>query len=101
MIKHCAQCEKYLAISDGYGLCNKDALPVMVISDYEPTKNFLQCQKTEFPKNQYGEMPYQADEKTPQEMFKEGWCNGCEGSAYQCERNGRCEGYVKYKENKE
>ena len=43
--KHCVRCEHYIGIADGYGMCNKDELPVTVIADYEPTKNFLQCEK--------------------------------------------------------
>lgn len=98
MIKHCAQCEDYLPIHDGYGMCNKDALPVTVIADYEPTKNFLQCQNESDVTERYGEMAYQTDEKTPLQMMNEGWCSGCDGNAHYCQLNGKCEGYSKYKE---
>lgn len=100
MKKHCAQCEHYLPIYDGCGLCNKDALPVTVLCDYEPTKNFLQCQREKPNADKYGDMAYQVDEKTPKQMQEEGWCDGCEENTYVCERNCRCEGYARYKEEK-
>lgn len=100
MIKLCVQCEHYEPIADGCGMCARDALPVTVLCDYEPTKNFLHCKNEVQMKNKYGEMAYQVDEKTPQEMLEEGWCDGCVQDVHICDVNGRCEGYVKYAEEK-
>lgn len=98
-MKSCVQCEYYQSIYDGYGMCMKDALPVSVLADYKPTKNFLQCQKNMPTNESYGDMAYQK-EKLPAQMLEEGWCEDCDGNSFSCQIAGRCEGYVKYEEEK-
>ena len=41
----CRNCDKACKVDDGYFMCNNDGLPVMVISNNKPTKNYLQCEK--------------------------------------------------------
>lgn len=96
----CIGCEHYEPVGEGYGLCVMDAIPVSVMADYEPTKNHLRCQIGETNNNDsYGEMAYQNDEKSPQQMEREGWCNDCTENLYNCTRNNHCEGYRRYNED--
>jgi hypothetical protein len=71
----------------------KDSLPVCVLADYKPTKNFLQCQKNNPANESYGDMAYQKEEKLPAQMLEEGWCDDCTGSYYHCKLEGKCAGY--------
>lgn len=63
MVDDCRRCEHYESVTDGYGLCVKDAIPVMVVADYGPTKNFKYCEKKLKLSSYYGEMPYQKEDK--------------------------------------
>lgn len=102
MIKDCRQCEHYEPISDGYGLCMKDAIGVMVVDDYQPTKNFMHCMKKALSilgSMQYGQMAYQKDTKTAYQMQAEGWCDDCCQNVNDCVKQGECEGYRRYNEN--
>ena len=63
MVNDCRRCEHYENIGDGYGLCTKDAIPVMVVADYEPTKNFKHCEKKLELSSYYGRMAYQKEDR--------------------------------------
>ena len=39
----CINCKHNVCVGDGYCLCTRDAIPVTVIDDYEPTKYFCHC----------------------------------------------------------
>lgn len=41
----CKTCDKATIVEEGCIMCNKDELPVVVISNNKPTKNYLQCEK--------------------------------------------------------
>lgn len=106
MSKDCVKCEHYEHITDGYGLCMRDAIGVMVIDDYEHTKNYAHCEKdkAEIKANMilsgmtYGQMAYQRDVKTAYEMQQEGWCDDCEHNIAECIEQSCCEGYRRYNE---
>lgn len=98
--KGCIACEHADCICDGYVMCSKDAIEVMVIADYVPTKNHLHCLSDKIKENNsYGEMAYQKETKTAYQMQHEGWCDDCTENIYTCIRQGECEGYKKYNEN--
>lgn len=63
MVNDCRRCEHYESICDGYGLCMRDAIGVIVLSDYEKTKNFMHCKNKNQSDNRYGEMAYQKEEQ--------------------------------------
>jgi hypothetical protein len=44
-IDACINCEHYDNVCDGYGLCKRDAIEIMVVADYEPTKNYAYCKR--------------------------------------------------------
>lgn len=94
----CINCEHCQCVSDGYYLCTKDAIPIMVVDNYAKTKNFAYCKmnKTEA-SSVYGQMAYQKEAK-PQEMLEKGFCARCKNNAYHCETKGSCDGYKAYKE---
>ena len=96
----CIKCEHCNCVTDGYYLCMKDAIPVTVIDDYKPSKNYAYCKKNKIEiASKYGQMAYQKEVK-PQEMLEKGFCATCENNAYRCEVNGTCEGHKKCKEVK-
>lgn len=99
-IEKCIKCEHYQSVYDGYGLCMKDAIGIMVVDDYEPTKNYNYCErgKTEMA-TAYGEMAYQKESKTAYQMQHEGWCDDCTEDVRKCIKQSRCEGYRRYHEN--
>lgn len=39
----CEACHYFERIGDGHAMCMKDAIPVVVLADYERTKNYLKC----------------------------------------------------------
>lgn len=94
----CIKCEHCECVSDGYYLCTKDAIPIMVIDNYTKTKNFAYCKTNKIEvSSAYGKMAYQKEVK-PQEMFERGFCARCENNAFHCEMKGSCDGYKAYKE---
>ena len=104
-IEKCIKCENYEPVSDGYGLCMRDAIGVMVISDYEPTKNYAYCEEDNkkaesiLGNMKYGQMSYQKDTKTAYQMQKEGWCDDCCENVAKCIEQSQCEGYRRYNED--
>ena len=69
MVNDCRRCEYYENIGDGYGMCTDEAIPVLVVDNYEPTDKFMQCskRKRETTKRilsgmQYGQMAYQKED---------------------------------------
>lgn len=44
-IVECQYCEHANKITDGYFLCMRNGIPVCVIDNYEPTKNFWCCKE--------------------------------------------------------
>ena len=54
MIKHCEGCEDCIYIGEGDYICSKNInglKSVLVIEDWTPTENFLQCTE----RREYGE----------------------------------------------
>ena len=104
-VEKCIKCVHYEPVYDGYGLCMRNAVGVMVVADYEPTKNYNHCERVDELKAkailssmQYGQMAYQKETKTAYQMQHEGWCDGCAGNVYRCIRQSECEGYRRYNE---
>ena len=101
MCNDCKECDYLERVGDGYGMCTKEVIPIMVINNYEPTEHYLMCQKCiENIANRvvsnmsYGQMSYQKDNfKTMYQMSKEGWCDDCLGDPNKCQEEGRCKGY--------
>lgn len=95
MVNDCKTCEYLERVGDGYGMCTKETIPIMVINNYEPTKNYNHCEKDKLELGSYyGEMAYQKDNfKTMYQMSKEGWCDDCLGNPNECQEKGRCQGY--------
>ena len=81
MADNCMQCEHFEPLYDGFGLCVMDEIPVTVLADYVPTKNYMRC-KTK-----------------PSKMKEDGWCNDCDGDVKICESQNECEGYRRFNEN--
>lgn len=94
----CIKCEHCNCVADGYYLCMKDAIPITVIDNYQPSKNYAYCKKNKVETSgMYGPMAYQKEMK-PREMLEKGFCAKCENNAYHCETKGICDGYKPYKE---
>ena len=64
MVNDCRRCEYYENIGDGYGMCTDEAIPVLVVDNYEPTDKFMQCLKCKQVLSgvQYGQMAYQKED---------------------------------------
>lgn len=60
MVNDCRQCEHYEPVGEGFGLCMRDAIGVMVISDYEKTKNYMHC-RSHNEEDKFGPMAYQKE----------------------------------------
>lgn len=98
-VEKCIKCEHYEPVYDGYGLCMRDAIGVMVVADYKPTKNCNHCEKGKLELSSvYGEMAYQRETKTAYQMQHEGWCDGCAEDVDKCIKQSECEGYRRYNE---
>ena len=98
--KGCIGCEHADHITDGFVMCGKDAIEVMVIADYVPTKNHLHCLRDNLKeKISHGDMAYQKESKTAYQMQHDGWCDDCSQDINMCLKQGECEGYKKYHEN--
>lgn len=69
MSNDCIGCEYYEHIGDGYAMCSKEAIPVRIIDDYEPTEYYRQCPqrllnrgKKVLSSMSYGQMAYQKED---------------------------------------
>lgn len=80
----CEKCDYYESVGDGFGMCKVEPIPVMVMEDGKPTKNYIQCKK-----------------KTAYHMQHEGWCDDCGEDINKCIKQGKCEGYRRYDEDTE
>ena len=106
MVNDCRKCECYENIGDGYGMCTKEAIPILVVDNYEPTEYFMSCQKRKeetarrvLSNMSYGQMAYQQERKTAYQMQSEGWCDDCDYDVTKCIKQSQCEGYRRHNEN--
>jgi hypothetical protein len=48
----CEYCDHCLPIGEGDHICDKNGVPVIVLSKYVPTEDYLYCKRKELPKLQ-------------------------------------------------
>lgn len=45
----CEYCDHCLPIGEGDHICDKNEVPVMVLSEYAPNEDYLYCKRKELP----------------------------------------------------